>query len=307
MRDGFGAEHVVMYSGGVGSWAAAKRVAEKHGPYNLTLLFTDTLSEHPDTYRFLVESAANVLRRQGALDGIIQLAAGVPREFGPARKAWLERLRQQSVQAIPGLVWLADGRTIWEVFEDVKFLGNTRVDPCSRILKRELADRWLVTNRDPESTTVYVGIDWTEEHRFTRLAQRKLPWVYKAPLCEKPYIDKGELHAWAKREGVPMQALYKMGAPHANCAGGCIKMGQGGFARLLAADPAEYARWEANEEKLRERLGDVSILRDRAGDQTQPLTLYGLRRRIEGNLLPDLFDIGGCGCFVDEDGDLEAA
>lgn len=31
-----------MYSSGVGSWAAAKRVAEKYGTDNLTLLFADT-------------------------------------------------------------------------------------------------------------------------------------------------------------------------------------------------------------------------------------------------------------------------
>lgn len=297
--------HVVMYSGGVGSWAAAKRVAEQHGTDNLTLLFTDTLSEHPDTYRFLVESAANVLRRQGALDGLIQLAAGVP--HGAERKPWLAQLRQQAMQAIPGLVWLADGRTIWEVFEDVRFLGNTRVDPCSRILKREIADKWMERNCDPSDTTVYVGIDWSEEHRFTRLAERKLPWVYKAPLCDKPYIDKPELHEWAKQQGIPMQALYKQGAPHANCGGGCIKMGLGGFARLLAADPAEYARWEANEQRLRDQLGDVTILRDRRNGGVQPVTLHQLRKRIEVGQQPDLFDIGGCGCFVDQDGDLEAA
>lgn len=220
-----------MYSGGIGSWAAAKRVAEKEGYDVVTLLFTDTLSEHPDTYRFLIESAANVLRRQGALDGLIQLAAALPREDGTARRVWLAQLRQQAMQAIPGLVWLAEGRTIWEVFSDVRFLGNSRVDPCSRILKRDLADKWLQNNCSASVTRVYVGIDWTEIHRWERLAKRKLPWVYEAPLCSAPYLEKPALHEWAKREGIEMQALYKNGAPHANCGGGCIKMGLGGFAR----------------------------------------------------------------------------
>lgn len=299
--------HVSMFSGGIGSWAASKRAAEEVGHDVLTLLFLDTLSEHPDTYRFMVEAAANVLRRQGAIDGVLHLAAALPRDEGIKRREWLARLRQQAMQAIPGLVWLAEGRTIWEVFRDVRYLGNTRADPCSRILKRSLADKWLDTNCKPESTTVYVGIDWTEVHRFERLAERRKPWIYKAPLCDAPYLEKAALHEWAKREGIPMQTLYRNGAPHANCGGGCIKMGLGGFARLLASDPEEYARWEANEQRMRDQLGDVAILRDRTGGETKPVTLHQLRRRIEDGAQPDLFDIGGCGCFVDDpDEDLAA-
>jgi hypothetical protein len=252
--------HVVFFSGGIGSWAAAKRVADDVGPENMVLLFTDTLIEDEDTYRFLHDAAANV---------------GAPLEI------------------------IADGRTIWEVFAEQKFLGNTRVDLCSRILKRELADNWLAENYTPETAVCYVGIDWTEEHRYDRLRERKLPWIYKAPLCDPPYLMKDQMHEWATSEGLEMQRLYKLNAPHANCGGGCVKMGQGGFARLLRAWPERYAEWEANEEKLREQLGDVSILRDRAGGDTTPLTLKQLRERVEDDEgQVDMFAIGGCGCFV---------
>ena len=50
-------QHVVMFSGGAGSWMTAKRVAEKHGTDNLILLFADTLIEDEDLYRFLDEAA----------------------------------------------------------------------------------------------------------------------------------------------------------------------------------------------------------------------------------------------------------
>ena len=250
-----------MFSGGVGSWAAAKRVADQHGTEGLTLLFADTKTEDADTYRFMREAAANVGGE---------------------------------------LVEIADGRTIWEVFRDVRFLGNTRVDPCSRILKRDLCDRWLDENCDPAATVVYVGIDWTEAHRFERLRVRREPWVYEAPLCDAPYLTKEGLHEWAECEGLRKQRLYVMGAPHANCGGGCVKMGVGGFARLLAADPERFGEWETNEQALRRDLGDVSILRDRTGGDTKPLTLRAFRERIEAGQQPDLFDIGGCGCFVDE-------
>lgn len=42
-------KHVVQFSGGTCSWAAAKRVAAEFGTDNLILLFADTLYEDADT------------------------------------------------------------------------------------------------------------------------------------------------------------------------------------------------------------------------------------------------------------------
>jgi 3'-phosphoadenosine 5'-phosphosulfate sulfotransferase (PAPS reductase)/FAD synthetase len=252
----------VMFSGGIGSWAAAKRVAAANGTERLVLLFTDTKTEDEDTYRFLHDAAANVGGE---------------------------------------LAIIADGRNIWQVFKDEKFLGNTRVDMCSRILKRELADRWLAEHYTPETARMYVGVDWSESHRYERLAARKLPWRYFAPLCDAPYLTKADLHAWAEREGLVKQRLYRMGAEHANCGGGCVKMGQGGFARLYKAWPERFAEWEAHEAELREQLGDVSILRDRRVDAARTtLPLSELRARVDAGRQVDLFAVGGCGCFLDE-------
>lgn len=251
--------HVNMLSGGEGSWAAGKIVAQRHGTANLIHLFTDTRMEDEDTYRFLHESAENIGGE---------------------------------------LIKIADGRTIWKVFEDRGFLGNSRVDPCSQILKRELADAWLEEHCDPEDTRVYVGIDITEVHRYERMAPRKLPWVYRAPLVEEK-MTKQDCRDWSKREGLETQRLYQLGMPHANCGGGCVKMGQGGFARLYYALPEVYAEWERNEERLRDQLGDVAILRDRTGGETAPLPLRELRERLDAGGQCDMFDIGGCGCFVD--------
>lgn len=178
--------HVVMFSGGVGSWAAAKRVAARYGTTGLTLLFTDTLMEDEDLYRFLPQAAANVGGE---------------------------------------LVMIAEGRTPWEVFFDERFLGNSRIDPCSKILKRQMADRWLAFNRHPSDTVVYVGIDWSEEHRFTRLRDRKFAgggWRYEAPLCEPPYLTKAQMFVEMKTV-IPLPRLYAMGFEHNNCGGFCIK------------------------------------------------------------------------------------
>jgi PP-loop superfamily ATP-utilizing enzyme len=82
--------HVVQYSGGIGSWAAAKRVAARHGTTDLVLLTADTQVEDPDLWRFVHDSAAEI-----------------------------------GVQ--PTIV--ADGRSPFEVFADVRFLGNSRLAP----------------------------------------------------------------------------------------------------------------------------------------------------------------------------------
>jgi len=254
---------IVLYSGGIGSWVAAQRCI---GQYDeVELLFTDTKSEDEDTYRFL---------RDGAK------ALGVP------------------------LTEIADGRDIWEVFRDVKFLANSRIDPCSRILKRDLARKWIDAHYAPDEADVVVGIDWTESHRFERMAARWAPRRVVAPLCDKPLLSKEQMHEAAEALGVPRQRLYRMGAPHANCGGGCVKAGIGHFARLLDVWPARFAEWESNEEALRQYLDkDVTILRDRRGGQVVPLTLRGLRERIEtvGREEIDMFEIGGCGCMVDGD------
>ncbi len=256
---------VVMFSGGVGSWAAAKRAAERHGTDNLTLLFTDTRMEDEDLYRFLDEAASNVGGR---------------------------------------LVKLAEGRNPWHVFFDERFLGNSRRDPCSKILKRQMADRWLRENCDPAATVVYVGIDWTEEHRYNGLRDRRAAdgWRYEAPLCEPPYLTKADVFAWLKREGIRLPRLYELGFAHNNCGGFCVKAGQGHFANLLRAMPDRYAKHEALERAMRAYLGkDVSVLTDRRGDgKKKPLTLRDLRMRIESGAQVDAFDIGGCGCFVEE-------
>jgi len=254
-----------MFSGGLGSWAAAKRIVLQDGRRNVTLLFADTLIEDADLYRFLDEAAKNV---------------GAP------------------------LVRIADGRTPWDVFRDERFLGNARIDPCSKLLKREPSNRWLAENCDPRSTVVHVGIDWTESHRFDRIRERRAleGWTYAAPLCDPPYLSKLEMLDWLKRERIRPPRLYDLGFTHNNCGGFCCKAGQGHFANLLRKLPDRYAHHEAKELELRRYLGkNVSVLVDRrGGGKRKPLTLRDFRRRLMRDEQFDEGEIGGCGCFSGE-------
>ena len=252
--------HIVMFSGGVGSWAAAKRVAARHGTDDLTLLFADTSMEDEDLYRFIDEAAANVGGQ---------------------------------------LVRIADGRTPWDVFRDERMLTQ-RFDPCSKILKRQLADRWIAERFTPDTAVRYVGVDWSESHRYDRLRDRMAPWRVEAPLCEPPFLTKGQMLDALKAEGIAPPRLYAMGFSHNNCGGFCIKAGHGHFVTLLRAMPERYAFHEQKERELRAELGDnAAVLRDRRGGVTRPMTLRELRERVEAGSEPDAFDIGGCGCFVD--------
>lgn len=258
-------KRVVMFSSGTGSYGAAKRVAERHGTDGLTLLFTDTLIEDEDNYRFLHEAALDVGGE---------------------------------------LVIVADGRNPWQVFEDKRFLGNSRIDPCSQVLKREVSRKWLEANCDPADTTIYVGIDWTEEHRFVRLRDRWAlqGWKYEAPLCEAPFVTKDQILEGLAERGIAPPRLYAMGFAHANCGGFCVKAGQGHFANLLQVMPERYAEHEREEELFRDFVGaDVSIMNDRrGGGPRRPLTMKAFRERVQGGGDVDEFDIGGCNCFGGE-------
>lgn len=257
-------QHIVMFSGGAGSWATGKLVAERYGTDNLILLFADTLIEDEDLYRFLPEAAENIGGQ---------------------------------------LVVTAEGRTPWQVFKDHKFLGNHRIDPCSKSLKRDHLRKWLEENCIPEYTTVYLGIDWIEEHRFIKAQKYWDPWTCESPLIEHIELDKDSILKWLDSEGIDLPRLYKMGMPHNNCGGGCVKAGQAHFRRLLEQFPERYREWEEHEEDVRQHIGkDVAILTDRSGGNSgakrKPMTLAQFRQRLGVDWNDcDGDEWGGCGCF----------
>lgn len=135
-------QHVVSFSGGVCSFWAAHRVIQRFGKDEVTLLFADTMIEDEDLYRFNVDAAAYF---------------GVP------------------------ITRIADGRTPWDVMRDERIVGNSRIDPYSKLLKRELLGKWMRANSVEMAATLYLGLDWTEVHRLTRLRDRKPGWTIEAP------------------------------------------------------------------------------------------------------------------------------
>jgi len=255
--------HVVSVSSGAASAYTWHLVAQEHGAEHVTGLFADVNGEDPDNYRFL----AAVHRHIGGL--LVTLDNG--------------------------------GRTIWDAMREQRFLANTRVDTCSKHLKRKPLMAWC--KKHAAGATVYLGYDWTEANRRSGRSRSEYEaegFTVRYPMVER-LDDKQTAIDWCYSVGITPPALTVEGHPHANCRGGCVKSGARQFKRLLRERPADFAWWEQNEREMREFLGaDVAILRDRRGGATTPLTLEHLRL-LTCNGQAGLFDDddqAACGCMT---------
>ncbi|MEV4472878.1 hypothetical protein [Nonomuraea sp. NPDC049504] len=239
--------HVIQMSGGIGSFWAAKRVADQHGTADLVLLFADTLVEDEDLYRFLGDAAAHL---------------GVE------------------------LVTVRDGRTPFEVYFDEHFLGNSRLAPCTKRLKQIPCRKWLEANCDPADTVVYVGIDHAEQRRIPGVIKGWSPWRVEFPMDDEPHWSKDGMLDECRALGIAVPRLYDLCYEHNNCGGVCVRAGREQWLLTLEVFPERYAEAERQEQRFREEFGkDVAILTETVAGVKRPLTLAELRRRYEGGLI----------------------
>ncbi|MEW1734400.1 hypothetical protein AB0346_00420 [Nocardia beijingensis] len=241
-RERSAVKRVVQMSGGIGSFAAATRVAQRYGTKDMVLLFADTLAEDEDLYRFLSDAE--------------------------------EYLR------VP-LVRVCDGRTPWQVFADVRFIGNSRVAPCSKWLKQIPCRRWLEQHCDPADTVLYVGLDWAERRREPGVVHGWAPWRVEFPMAEDPYLTKEQMLDDCRARGLVPPRLYELGYSHNNCGGVCVRAGHKQWRHTLRVFPERFAEAERQENHLRTLVGDRSILTEQIRSVKYPLPLSELRRRAE--------------------------
>lgn len=259
-------KHIVMLSGGMGSAITAKMVVEDVGATNVILLFADVLAEDADLYRFNREFSQYV---------------GIP------------------------ITTICEGRTPWQTQVDAKYGTNSRVDPCSRMLKREFMDAWVEGNFKPWECICYVGIDATESHRIERLEIGKLPWVYRAPMVERGLmLTDAHKVATCRSWGIEPPRLYLMGFKHNNCGGACPKAGLAQWKLLWETMPERYLGHEYQQRQLLKAVPNARpFLRKIEGKVKRYLWLWEYREEyLEGGkpLSPmDAYDWGGCGCAVD--------
>lgn len=261
-------KHIVLTSGGVGSAVALHWVVSTYGAENTISLFADTMMEDEDLYRFLNDVHAKL---------------GVP------------------------ITRIADGRDPFQVSDDRNFMANSRRDVCSEMLKRKPMDRWIKKHFKPTECTCYIGIDASEEHRLTRLAPRKHPYIYRAPLVELGIWMTPDYKAkWCAYLGIELPRLYKLGFPHNNCGGFCVKAGLGQFKMLWEKMPLRYLENEKKEQDLYARKPNLRpFLRKRIKGVDYYMTMQEYRTAYlmpwsTGKLdIDDEIDLGGCGCAIE--------
>ena len=288
------------FSFGVTSAEAALRDAQNYGPGSLRLYFADTLCEDEDTYRFGIEAAAFVLGiPRTAVADLVERARGLtPLEADdlPRRKRELRDLGGEAMHRIPGLVWLQDGRTIWEVARDERWVNNSRACKATKMLKGRLLDAFI-----PAHAVRVFGMDWSEEHRIVRLKRRlgtDVPTAF--PMAEPPEMFKDKVIAAWEDRGVRVPRMYAVGFPHGNCGGACARAGRKVWLLLLRWNRARYLWHEAEELATQRHIGATyTVLSETRSLRKYPLSLRQYRERVEaqGNLFVERDDDwGACGC-----------
>ena len=256
--------HIVSLSGGSASAVAADRVINRYGLENTTLWFADTLWEDDDLYRFLDDLE--------------------------------DRWEKQIVR-------FTDGRTPLEVAEEKKLIPNSFAAPCSYYLKQLPFRKFLDTHDKP--VTVHLGLDFTEEHRHAKPKE-----IYEQiegvsvdfPLMWKPLPYMGytqTIEEW----GIEIPRLYKMGFPHNNCGGRCVRQGASEWIRLLKHFPERFKdvkEWEKSNQTPGSPRENRTILKKSKGGVAQSISLTDLEIQNETSQI-DMFTYQGdsYGCFCE--------
>ncbi|OMF28660.1 hypothetical protein BK133_18575 [Paenibacillus sp. FSL H8-0548] len=238
--------HVAMFSGGAASAYVTYQMVQTHGKENCILFFTNTLWEDDDNYRFMYEVAEYI--------GI----------------EITERV---------------DGRTPEEVFKETRFLGNSRLAKCSSELKVRQTVIFIEDLRDQGLEPIlYFGIGAHERQRAENLKefyghQALEPVETRFPLFELNIKDFDAKRVISEEWGIKLPRMYDLGFSHANCGGRCVRGGFKHYADLYKIWPHKYQEQEEMEERMRDMLGDVSILKVK--DNGKPYTLREYRIYLE--------------------------
>jgi len=242
---------VVGISGGVTSAWCGGWALRTYPREEVIFLWHDTKAEHPDTYRVIRELSA----------------------------ALAHPITERS-----------DGRSPLELFADEGFLGNNQNAMCSRILKREIGERFLegLVAEGFEVEQV-IGFSASEPRRVAGAVGRAAAGGYVArfPVIEHG-ISKQECADWCLSIGVAPSAMYCW-AEHANCVG-CVKGGRAYWLAVAEHEPAIFERYARAEEEY-----GHSIIRggDREHVTLRELVARGLKRKVGQR---EKIEIGACGC-----------
>lgn len=228
--------HIVSVGGGIASSAMLPLiVAAKYGKENLRLVMAKLPNEHPDTWRMIDEISSLI---------------GVPVDY------------------------IGNGEAPYDHFIRVKFLGNSRVDPCSKNLKRDVVKKYVTSNFKKGEAVIHVGIGLYEIDRSLSIRQKwkELGYEVEFDLQDYPEFDRDFLIQWYREKFGYIPQLYDLGFSHNNCGGACIKAGKKQWAMLLYYSECGILKteglptfdlWMKKEQEFNEAMGtSYTILKD---------------------------------------------
>jgi hypothetical protein len=193
---------------------------------------------------------------------------------------------------------LVDGRTPWEVFADRKYMGNSRLAHCSD----ELKTKQVMAALEGKPHDLILGLYLDERDRLDRAAKKWSPRTVRSLLIEQKWTPR-DVRALFSDIGIAEPRLYGLGFPHNNCGGMCVRAGQAQFASLLHHFPERYKAHERAQLKAMKAIGPTAggFIRVTKNKTTEYLTMREFRLRVErGELSPNTYEFGGCGCFIDD-------
>lgn len=240
-----------------------------------------------------MELPERVIQRYGRGDNVHFIMARLPNEDPDV---WRLTAAVEDWLAIK-ITYIGHNMTPWDVFFKERMMGSSRIDPCSRILKREALDRWV---RDlslavgDADVTLNVGITYGEAHRLVAITAgfKRRGWQTSAPLAHDPTVTRDYLMEKCRRLFGFVPRLYEYGFNHNNCSGACVKAGHKEWARLLRFLPDVYDWWEQNEARFQREIGtEATILRDRRGGVTKNYSLRQFREEMQAkwqDMLPGM-------------------
>lgn len=267
-------KRIVSVGGGIASTLLLPLdVVWNYGIEDTELVMAVLPNEHPDVWR--------LCDRAEELTGLaITYIAYDPDAPGKWR-------RVDKTERTSGALWMP-----MDVFFKEHFLGNSRIDPCSKNLKRQTVARYITANYQPGEAVIYVGIGADEIERFAAIREgwgargfeTAFPLMNWTEMDRERAIQACELlcgfvpELYTKRD---VKDPTRPAFAHNNCSGACIKAGQRQWINLLVHFPDVYAEWELGETIFRARFGDYSILKRERDGENSPLTLYALRKQFE--------------------------
>lgn len=139
--------------------------------------------------------------------------------------------------------------TPFDIFDKRGFIGNSRNDPCSSVLKRETVFNYVNDTYEKNGISIAVGIhaDEFERHIAIRDNWERMGYETIFPILNEQHVDDEEqLRLMKEWYGVSL-SLYELGFEHNNCGGACVKAGQRQWALLWYHKPDVYKEWEDRE------------------------------------------------------------